>query len=85
MGRLVGSVKCLPSAQDPRVMGLGLEYQPSLLNREPASPCPSASTPALAFSQNFKKGRLGGSVVQRLPLAQGMIPEFQVQVPFRAP
>ena len=28
---------------------------------------------------------LGGSVVERLPLVQGMIPESQDQVPHRAP
>ena len=27
------------------------------------------------------EGRLGGSVVERLPLAQGVIPEFWDQVP----
>ena len=31
------------------------------------------------------KGRLGGSVVEHLPLAQGVIPGFQDRVPRRAP
>ena len=30
-------------------------------------------------------GRLGGSVVEHLPSAQGVIPEFWDQVPHRAP
>ena len=32
-----------------------------------------------------KLGRLGASVVEHLPLAQGMILEYQDQVPHRAP
>ena len=30
-------------------------------------------------------GNLGGSVVERLPLAQGVIPEFRDGLPYRAP
>ena len=30
-------------------------------------------------------GRLGGSAVEHLPLAQGVIPEFRDRVPHRAP
>ena len=33
----------------------------------------------------MKGGRLGGSAVEHLPLAQGMILETQDQVPHRAP
>ena len=35
--------------------------------------------------RNIISGRLGGSVVERLPLAQSMIPESQDRVPHQAP
>ena len=52
-------------------------------------------TMALFISKKFKifltlksaqiQGHLGGSVVGRLPLAQGMIPECQDQAPHQVP
>ena len=37
------------------------------------------------IQQMHIKGRLGGSAVERLPLAQGVILESQDQVPHQAP
>ena len=37
------------------------------------------------IEKRAKMGRLGGSVVEGLPSAWGMIPEFQDGVPHRAP
>ena len=38
-----------------------------------------------AFKITFFQGRLGGSMVWRLPSAQGVIPESRDRVPHRAP
>ena len=40
----------------------------------------------MKMSTDFiNQGSLGGSVVEQLPSAQGMTPEFQDQVPHQAP
>ena len=41
--------------------------------------------PDHAFRNTFMSGSLGGSAVEHLPLAQGMILEFRNRVPRRAP
>ena len=44
-----------------------------------------SKAPGWIFQQNANnKGRLGGSAVERLPLAQGIIPGSWDQVPHRA-
>ena len=42
-------------------------------------------TSASTFLQNIDLGHLGGSAVERLPLAQGMIPGFGDRVLHQAP
>ena len=37
------------------------------------------------IQKKIAEGRLGGSVVERLPLAQGVVPESQNGVPHQAP
>ena len=78
LGCSVGRLSTFGSGHDLRVLG-----SHSLLSGESACSSPSAPPPTLvhtcAVSQikslkTIKTGRLGGSVVERLPLVQVMIP-----------
>ena len=61
----------------PRIVGS--------LNNKSASFLLSAMLVQLLKTKTKHMGHLGGSVVERLPLAQGMIPGSWDQVPHRAP